>query len=131
MKKVIALLMLTATIALAQNVTTIPTRYVSKSVPTRYGVDATCWVVTNLGVQVSSNPSATIKLIGFLDVDAFQSGKPALERKTIYVDAVEDLTTTSDIPTGSKLYETVAGYVYVLVLSHEDFVGGTVVTVGD
>ena len=129
MKKLIAVFV--AVIAIAVSTQTIRAgemRYINKSINTRYGVDCSFWIVTRVDIRLSVNPYARVYLHGYSSADAYNLDKPAMGRKAVDIEDVENLLVTVDTTGDKNLYELVAGKIIEVVLADEQFSGGTIKT---
>jgi len=129
MKKLIAILVVLFAVAITtQTVKAGEMRYIEKQLETHFGVDCSFWLVEEIEIQLSKNPTARVRIAGFASSDAYKTGKPALGHKFINIDNVESLITTIDTTGDKNLYELVAGKIIEVVLADEQFSGGTIKT---
>lgn len=126
MKKVLTLLILTAFLTLPAIAETTAVSYVEKEIETRYGVDAPVWFISSIRINTHpSSPSASIRLAGYANTEAYQAGNRAIGSINVNVENIKDLAI--EIPEGGtkSLYELVAAKSFQLILADSKFTGGT------
>jgi hypothetical protein len=93
-------------------------RYIEKSIETHTGVNATCWVATEIRIMLGNpnggNQPAKIIMTGWLDKDAWLAGKTPLGN------AVLDVVDVTGFPS----YEGTLTDVVMEILTSQQFAGG-------
>jgi hypothetical protein len=74
-------------------------RYISHSLPTTYGVPATCWIVTDIRIRrLTTNPIAVLTIEGWASVEAFENGAPSIDARRVEVESIEATTVPVTTP---------------------------------
>ena len=92
--------------------------YISKTITTASGVDATVWIFAEGPMTASASGIVmNLKIAGYRDSTALAGGLQPVDKYVVSV----------VYPTTTVLNSTIGAWVYARVLEDERFVGGTVV----
>jgi len=103
-------------------------RYISKAVPTDYGITCSFWRIDTLKIRVVSG-QMTVYLEGWVNEDAFTAGHNPVTGRSVLIENISEQTVDTGDGGDQNLYELMAGKVYAMILATDLFQGGTVETV--
>jgi len=107
-------------------------KYIKKLIEDRYGHENECWRVVRInialvddyeeneeGQQIKTGEHfrAVVELKGWKDADAFQSGKPEVDKKTVVIENLEQ----------EDIFSDVYNFIADKVLADGQFIGGEII----